>query len=54
MHLRTLWEPENPLGTHSEQQHISYCYLIKFHDFADNSQEQMKHQMTAELNPNTA
>ncbi len=24
---------------------ISYPYLIKFHDFADNSQEGMKHQM---------
>jgi len=24
---------------------ISYPYLIKFHDFADNSQEEMKHQM---------
>jgi hypothetical protein len=24
---------------------ISYLYLIKFHDFADNSQEGMKHQM---------
>jgi hypothetical protein len=24
---------------------ISYHYLIKFHDFADNSQEGMKHQM---------
>jgi hypothetical protein len=25
---------------------ISYPYLIKFHDFADNSQEGMKHQMS--------
>ncbi len=25
---------------------ISYLYLIKFHDFADNSQEGMKHQMS--------
>jgi hypothetical protein len=24
---------------------ILYPYLIKFHDFADNSQEGMKHQM---------
>jgi hypothetical protein len=24
---------------------ISYPYLIKFHDFVDNSQERMKHQM---------
>jgi len=24
---------------------ISYPYLIKFHDFADNGQEGMKHQM---------
>ncbi len=24
---------------------ISYPYLIEFHDFADNSQEGMKHQM---------
>jgi len=24
---------------------ISYPYLIKFHDFADNNQEGMKHQM---------
>ncbi len=24
---------------------ISYHYLIKFHDFADNSQEGMQHQM---------
>jgi hypothetical protein len=24
---------------------ISYPYLIKFHDFEDNSQEGMKHQM---------
>ncbi len=24
---------------------ISYPYLIKFHDFADNSQERMKHHM---------
>jgi hypothetical protein len=24
---------------------ISYPYLIKFHDFADNSQEAMKHQV---------
>jgi hypothetical protein len=24
---------------------ISYPYLIKFHDFVDNSQEGMKHQM---------
>jgi hypothetical protein len=24
---------------------ISYPYLIKFHDFPDNSQEGMKHQM---------
>jgi hypothetical protein len=24
---------------------ISYPYLIKFHDFAENSQEEMKHQM---------
>jgi hypothetical protein len=26
---------------------ISYRYLIKFHDLADNSQEGMKHQMRA-------
>jgi hypothetical protein len=25
---------------------ISYPYLIKFHDFADNGHEGMKHQMT--------
>jgi len=24
---------------------ISYPYLIKFHDFVDNNQEGMKHQM---------
>jgi hypothetical protein len=24
---------------------ISYLYLIKFHDFVDNIQEEMKHQM---------
>ncbi len=24
---------------------ISYTYLIKFHDFVDNNQEEMKHQM---------
>jgi hypothetical protein len=24
---------------------VSYPYLIKFHDFADNSQESMKHQI---------
>ncbi len=32
---------------------ISYPYLIKFHDFAHNSQEQTKHHMTAAaLRPN--
>jgi hypothetical protein len=25
---------------------VSYAYLIKFHDFAHNSQEEMKHEMT--------
>jgi hypothetical protein len=25
--------------------YLSYPYLIRFHDFADNNQEGMKHQM---------
>jgi hypothetical protein len=28
-----------------ESLNISYPYLIEFHDFTDNSQERMKHQM---------
>jgi hypothetical protein len=33
---------------------ISYPYLIKIHDFVDNSQEGMKHQMGVQLKPNMA
>jgi hypothetical protein len=34
---------------------ISYPYLIKFHDFANNLKEGMKHQMRgAKLKPNKA
>jgi hypothetical protein len=54
MHLRTLWELENPLGTHSEEEHISYPYLIKFPHFVEKSQEQIKHQIRAALRPNKA
>jgi hypothetical protein len=28
---------------------ISYPYLLKFHDFVDNNQEEMKHQMTSAI-----
>jgi len=31
---------------------ISYPYLIEFHDFADNVQQRMKHQMGVQLSPN--
>jgi hypothetical protein len=31
-----------------------YPYLIKFHDFANNSQEGTKHQMGVQLSPNNA